>query len=265
LPFDHATLYWAILITAFVSIGLWETFQPCRENAASTPRRWLLHFALRLTVNILSRFLIPATALLTAISIPADRWGLLNSASIPFPIRFTAAFLLLDLVHYCQHYIFHSVPFLWRVHQVHHADPDFDLTTGLRFHPVESLLAQGSSLAVVAAVAPPAEAVLAIELGTMVQNLFAHANVTLPGWLDSPVRKVLITPNMHRVHHSMDVLEQNTNYGTILPFWDRLFGTYRHASAAPEQTMRVGLEGMDTQSALSFFQQIALPFRRPNR
>jgi len=128
---------------------------------------------------------------------------------------------LLDLLRYGQHYVYHAVPLLWRIHQVHHADPDFDWSTSLRFHPVEALLTHGIYLAMIALLALPALALLCVELAHVLQDVFVHANVAVPGWIDNGLRRWLITPDMHRIHHSDEFSEQNTNFGFLFPWWDR--------------------------------------------
>jgi sterol desaturase/sphingolipid hydroxylase (fatty acid hydroxylase superfamily) len=168
---------------------------------------------------------------------------------------------LLDLLRYGQHYVYHAVPVLWRIHQVHHADPDYDWSTSLRFHPGEVLLTQGIYLAVIAVLAPPAMAVLCLEFADVVENIFVHANVAVPGWIDNRLRRWLVTPDMHRIHHSDEFSEQNSNFGVVFPWWDRLFRTYRQEPAGGHVNMRVGLHEVDVRQGVSLIGMLALPFR----
>jgi sterol desaturase/sphingolipid hydroxylase (fatty acid hydroxylase superfamily) len=189
----------------------------------------------------------------------ASHHGLLNRQTIPFAIRCIIAVLLLDLLRYGQHYMYHAAAVLWRVHQVHHADPDYDWSTSLRFHPGEVLLSQGIYLAAIVILGPPAAAVFFLELADVTQNIFVHANVALPLWIDARLRRLLITPDMHRIHHSGDQSDQNSNFGTIFPWWDKLFGTYRKEALAGDK-MQVGLREVTIQQGVSLFGMLALPF-----
>ncbi|HET9700669.1 MAG TPA: sterol desaturase family protein, partial [Burkholderiales bacterium] len=145
---------------------------------------------------------------------------------------------------YLQHVMFHAVPVLWRLHRVHHADPDFDVTTGARFHPIEILLSMLIKLAVIALLGAPAVAVLAFEILLNAAAMFNHANVRLPDGVDRILRWFLVTPDMHRIHHSMEVAEANSNFGFNLPWWDRLFATYREAARLPQERMVIGVQGL---------------------
>ena len=199
--------------------------------------------------------------MVVASAVTSSHYGLLNRQSVPFWIRCLLAVLLIDLMHWGQHYAYHAVSFLWRVHQVHHSDPDYDWSTGLRFHPLEAMITQGSYLAVIALVAPPAAAVLGFELADVVVNIFVHANITLPGWMDNLIRRILITPDMHRIHHSDEFREQNTNFGVIFSCWDRLFGTYLQDPARGHAQMGVGLPEVSVEQGASVWNMLAMPFQ----
>jgi len=170
------------------------------------------------------------------------------------------AVLLLDLVKYAIHRTYHSVPFLWRVHQVHHSDPDFDVSTAVRAHPIEMIFTQGGYLAAVAILAPPVLAVLVAELASCFQSFFNHANASLPGWVEKPLRFLLITPDMHRIHHSEEVEEQYMNLGDIFPWWDHLFRTYLAAPAAGQDGMIPGLKGFQNEGSLGLAFMLRQPF-----
>jgi sterol desaturase/sphingolipid hydroxylase (fatty acid hydroxylase superfamily) len=170
------------------------------------------------------------------------------------------ALLLLDFVKYATHWTYHSVPFLWRVHQVHHSDPDFDVSTGTRVHPIEVVLTQGVYLGVIAIFAPPVLGVLIAELAGAFQSFFGHANASLPGWMEKPLRVLFVTPDMHRIHHSEEVVEQFRNLGEIFPWWDRLFRTYLAAPAAGQDAMVVGLKGYQNNGSLGVAFMLKQPF-----
>lgn len=252
---------WALLLLAFVIFAMWETYRPRRALVASTARRWSSHAILWFLGNVSAGWIYRASALVVASAAAANRYGLLNREAVPYSVRCVIAVLLLDLLRYGQHCLYHAVPVLWRIHQVHHADPDYDWSTSLRFHPGEVLLTQGIYLVVIALVAPPALAVLCLELADVVVNIFVHANVSVPPWIDAGLRRFLNTPDMHRIHHSDEQSEQSTNFGVVFPWWDRLFGTYRPQPAAGHDNMGVGLREIDMKQGVSLIGMLALPFR----
>ena len=205
----------------------------------------------------------PLGATMVAVLVSKSPYGLLNGPLTPFALRFVLAVILLDLLRYGVHYLFHRIPVLWRIHQVHHSDPDFDLTTGVRNHPAEVFLIQGAYLATVALTAPPPIAVLAVGLATAVQNLFSHANLNLPRWIERPLRYFLITPDVHRIHHSDQYEEQKTNFGFLFPYWDRLFRTYCSAPAVEHEEMGIGLQGFQDDRSMNPLHLLAMPFCVP--
>lgn len=257
----RASLERGALLVAFVIFAVWETHRPRRALIAPTGRRWTHHAILGLLINSPLALIFPASAVAVAVAARGSSYGILNRAALPMWVQATAAILLLDLLRYTQHRIYHAIPLLWRIHRVHHADCDYDWSTSLVFHPGEALLTQGSYLAVIAVLAPPPLAVLALELVTIVQNIFEHANVALPSGIDSRLRRVLITPDTHRIHHSEELAEQNTNFGTIFPWWDQVFGTYRRDAARPPDQMGIGLREFSDPRGLSVIKLLALPFR----
>ncbi|HEV2548900.1 MAG TPA: sterol desaturase family protein [Stellaceae bacterium] len=190
-------------------------------------------------------------------------WGLLNSLDLPPSIKIAVAFVLLDFAIYLQHVMFHAVPALWRLHRMHHADLDFDVTTGARFHPIEILLSMGLKLGVVAALGAPAVAVLVFEVALNATAMFNHGNVGLPDWLDRVLRWIVVTPDMHRVHHSAVPNETNSNFGFNLPWWDRLLGTYRAQPAAGHQDMTIGLDTFRDPGQLRLDRMLVQPFIGP--
>ncbi len=216
---------------------------------------------LGLLVNSPANWIYPATAVAVAVAAGASSYGLLNRPWLPFWLRCIASFLLLDLMRYGQHRLYHAIPLLWRIHRVHHSDPDLDCSSGFLFHPGEYLLTQGSYLAMVAILAPPPVAVAVLEFVVIAQNVFTHGNISLPAPLDALLRRVWITPDMHRIHHSEEIAEQNANFGTVFPWWDLLFRTYLRDPAAGQQQMAVGLRELRGQRSLNIWHMLALPFR----
>ena len=219
----------------------WEALEPWRRYARSWDRR-LSNLGLAAVSALLLRFAMPVLATGAALWAAEAEVGLFHRVNAPAWFAGLVAFLALDLAIWAQHVAFHKVPWLWRLHRVHHSDTEVDTTTGLRFHPVEILISMAWKIGVVVAVGAPAGAVVVFEVVLNATSLFNHGNVTLPGRLDSLLRLILVTPHMHRVHHSAVPRETDSNYGFNLPWWDRLFGTYRRTPAAGEAGMTIGLE-----------------------
>ena len=225
----------------FVVMAIWEWWLPRREQRLGRGFRWANNLSLMLIGTVLVRILFPVVATEYAVLVQAKGWGLFNVLALPGWLTLMVSFLVLDLVIYLQHVMFHIVPVFWRVHRVHHADMDFDVTTGVRFHPVEILLSMMIKLGVVALIGPPVLAVLAFEIILNGTSIFNHSNARIPVKLDRWLRWLVVTPDMHRVHHSVIRTETNSNFGFNLPWWDRLFGTYRSQPAAGHRGMTIGL------------------------
>lgn len=230
-----------VFIAVFVGIALWETIAPRRGLRMSKRLRWTAHLGVAALNTFLLRLLFPAAAV-GAAAVAADRgWGVLDLLNLPAWAAVPLSVVLLDLAIYLQHVVFHAVPMLWRLHRVHHADLDFDVTTGLRFHPIEMILSMLFKLPVVVALGPPVLAVLIFEVLLNATSLFNHGNVRLPAAGDRVLRAVIVTPDMHRVHHSVIRRETNSNFGFCLSWWDRLFGTYRAQPVAGHEGMTIGI------------------------
>lgn len=223
-------------------MAAWETLAPRRRRTVSRWTRWPGNLGVVVLNTLALRFTLPLAAVGLAALAEERGWGLLNNVGIPIWAKIVIAFLLLDLAIYLQHVMFHAVPTLWRLHRMHHADLDFDVTTGARFHPIEILLSMGLKLAVVAALGAPPVAVLVFEIVLNATSMFNHANLRLPARVDRVLRWIVVTPDMHRVHHSIVVDETNSNFGFNLPWWDRLLGTYRAQPAAGHEGMTIGLD-----------------------
>lgn len=240
-------------------MALWEALAPRRPVADKVGRR-ASNLALLALGALALRLVAPLGAVGVALVAEEHGWGLFNNVALPGWLAGLLAVVALDLVVYLQHVAFHALPLLWRVHRVHHADLDFDVTTGVRFHVAEVLLSLGIKAAAVVALGAPATAVLAFEVILNAGSLFTHGNVRLPAWLDRALRWVLVTPDMHRVHHSADRRETNTNFGFSLAWWDYLFGTYRERPARGHAGMALGVEQVrDARKAGRLHWMLALP------
>ena len=245
----------------FAAMAAWELLAPRREQKLARGTRWPGNIGVVVLDTVLVRLVLPTTAVGLALVAEARGWGLFNAFGVPMWASVPAAVIALDLAIYLQHVLFHAVPALWRLHRVHHADLEVDVTTGTRFHPIEILLSMGLKLGVVAALGAPALAVLAFEALLSATSLFNHSNVRVSAGLDRVLRWVVVTPDMHRVHHSVAVRETNSNFGFNLPWWDRLFGTYRDQPAAGHETMTVGIEQFRDPAEQRLDRMLTQPFR----
>lgn len=256
-----------IRLTAFLGVlaamALWEVAAPRRRRDIPRVIRWTNNLALVAMDTAILRLTFPVLAVGLAVMAEERGWGLFNNLDIPVWVAALVSMLLLDLAIYLQHVMFHAVPALWRLHRMHHADLDFDATTGLRFHPVEILISMAIKLAVVAALGPPAFAVLLFEVILNGTSLFNHANISIPTPIDRWLRWILVTPDMHRVHHSIDPRETNSNYGFNLPWWDRLLGTYVAQPAKGHTGMDIGIEQFRTTRDLWIDRMLVQPLRGP--
>lgn len=253
----------AAFLGVLAAMALWEVAAPRRRRDIPRLVRWTNNLALVVLDTAILRLTFPIVAVGLAVMAEERSWGILNNIDVPAWLAITLSMLLLDLAIYLQHVMFHAVPGLWRLHRMHHADLDFDTTTGLRFHPVEILLSMGIKLAVVAALGPPAVAVLMFEVVLNAAALFNHANLSLPRRVDRVLRWFLVTPDMHRVHHSVDPREANSNFGFSLPWWDRLLGTYVAQPAKGHEGMDIGLERFRTTRDLWLDRMLLQPLRGP--
>lgn len=243
----------------------WEVLAPRRPQAVGRVTRWPGNLGIVVLDSLAVRLLFPTAAVGTALLAESRGWGLLHAIEAPAWLAVPAAVLILDLVIYLQHVLFHAVPALWRLHRMHHADLEFDTTTGLRFHPVEIVLSMLLKLAVVAALGAPAVAVLLFEVLLNASSMFNHGNVRLPLALDRMLRWLVVTPDMHRVHHSVLPRETNSNFGFNLACWDRLFGTYRDQPAAGHDAMTIGIGQFRDARELRLDRMLLQPFRDDDR
>ncbi len=241
-------------------VGILELIAPRRKLTTSKGSRWFANLTITFTNMGLSRLLFPILPVGLAVLCKERGWGLLNNVHLPAWTDVAIGVVVLDCTIYLQHVMFHSVPVLRLLHRMHHADLDFDVTTGLRFHPVEIMMSMGVKLAVVAALGAPATAVIIFEVLLNGTAMFNHGNLRLPGGLDRVLRLVVVTPDMHRVHHSVVIREANSNFGFNLPWWDRLFGTYKPEPEAGHEGMTIGLSRYRDPKRLTLPWMLAMPF-----
>ena len=243
------------------AMALWETLAPRRALNVSRPLRWANNLGLVLLDSLVLRLVFPVAAVGMAGFAAARGWGLFNYVALPGWLVVLASLLSLDLVIYLQHVMLHAIPALWRLHRVHHADLDFDVTTGLRFHPIEILLSMLIKFAAIAVLGPPVLAVVVFEVLLNATAMFNHGNVRLPLAVDRLLRWLVVTPDMHRVHHSWEDDETNSNFGFNLPWWDRLFGTYRAQPRAGHMDMTIGIRSFrDRRHCVWLSGLLAMPF-----
>ncbi len=241
-------------------MALWEALAPRRRIVAVKSQRWFSNLALVVLNSVLVRFLLPLGVVETAVLAQNRSWGIFQNVSVSDWLAVPLSIIALDFAIYLQHVMFHSVPLLWRLHMIHHADLDMDVTTGIRFHTVEILLSTGIKMAAVVVLGAPPLAVILFEIFLNATSMFSHGNVRLPRGLDRWLRLVVVTPDMHRVHHSTIVTETNSNFGFNLPWWDFLFGTYRRQPAAGHEAMTIGLAHLQDERVERLPWMLALPF-----
>lgn len=245
-------------------MGLWERLFPTRRPVVSKPLRWASNLGMVMLSTLLLRALFPLAAVGFAGVAASQGWGVFNILDLPGWLVILLSVMILDLTIYLQHVMFHALPVLWRLHRVHHADRDFDTTTGLRFHPIEIFLSMGIKISAIALIGAPPVAVLLFEILLNATAMFNHGNVSLPAFLDRMMRMVVVTPDMHRVHHSVIPRETNSNYGFNLPWWDYLCGTYRAQPAKGHLGMTIGLSEYQTTIRVAQLPwMLALPFWNP--
>ena len=239
---------------------VWEVLAPRRRQEIGRIRRWPNNLGIVVLNTVLVRLSFPVAAIGMAALAEAQGWGLFHALDAAAWLIVAASVVALDLAIYLQHVMFHAVPVLWRLHRMHHADLEFDVTTGLRFHPIEILLSMGLKLGVVAALGTPAVAVLIFEVLLNATSMFNHGNVRLPARLDRMLRWTVVTPEMHRVHHSIVPRETNSNFGFNLPWWDRLFGTYCAQPTGGHEKMTIGIEQFRDPRELRLDRMLLQPF-----
>lgn len=242
-------------------IGIWEMIAPRRALTVSKGIRWANNLGLVFFNSFVTRLIFPAAAIGVAGFAAENGWGLLNYYDVPFAVAVVVSVIAMDFIIYLQHVMVHAVPVLWRLHRVHHADLDFDVTTGSRFHTIEIIVSLLIKFATIVVLGPPVVAVVIFEVLLNATAMFNHGNVRLPLAIDRVLRLILVTPDMHRVHHSVEDDEANSNFGFCLTWWDRLFGTYRSQPRAGHEGMTIGIHKYRTTKLVSWLPgMLALPF-----
>ena len=250
-------------ISVLVVMMIWEACLPNRVSPVAKSKRWLSNFFLVFCGALVGRLFVPAGLAVAAIFAAQQQFGLLNLIDLPQWAAVGLAVVLLDCLIYWQHRLFHKIPILWRLHRVHHADPHLDASTGLRFHPIEialSLLVKTLGILLLGA---PIEAVLLFEIILNASSIFNHSNIKLPSWLEWPLRKLIVTQAMHRIHHSQVVKETNSNFSFNLSVWDRLFGSYCHQAKAGDEGLILGLKEYNNEANNTGIGTVLMmPFRK---
>ena len=261
---NEAIIRLSVFLGLFTIFAVTEALVPRRPRSQPRSRRWFTNWGIVILDTLTLRLLalaVPLLAVGAAIDAQANGWGLMQTLDAPLWLKVIVTVLVFDFAIWAQHLITHKVPILWRIHRVHHADRDIDVTTAIRFHPVEIALSMLLKIGLVYLLGPPAIGIVLFEIILNGTAMFNHANIRLPLWLDAIVRQVLVTPDMHRVHHSVHRYEHDSNYGFSLSIWDRMFGTYIPQPEAGHDDMTVGLEWQDDRpSKLGW--SLGLPFRR---
>jgi len=252
-----------VFLVSFVIMAGWEVRRPRRPLSQPKGKRWSVNLAITFIDMAFVRFTIGAAAVSTAVYARTGGWGLLNSVDVPSVLSFIITITVLDMAIYLQHVISHALPIFWRLHRVHHSDLDYDVTTGLRFHPFEIFVSMVYKSALAAALGANPWGMVVFEIILNSSSQFNHGNVQMPQSLDRILRLFIVTPDMHRVHHSWEVKETNSNFGFFFPWWDRLFGTYRDQPDDGHTEMTIGLTDYRVQEKLGLWQLLYLPFLKP--
>lgn len=257
---NEAAIRLAFFVGIFVLVALAEVFAPRRPLTTSKKKRWVANIGIILVDTALLRLLFPVTAVGMALFVGQRGWGLFNVTALPYWLEVVLSAILFDFVIYLQHVLFHAVPTLWRLHMMHHADMDLDLTTGTRFHPVEIYVSMGIKVSAILVLGAPALGVILFEILLNGTAMFNHGNLRIPLGIDRVLRLLVVTPDMHRVHHSVFPSETNSNFGFAMPWWDRILGTYRPQPSKGHEAMTIGLSQFRDPSRLTLGALLLLPF-----
>ncbi len=259
---NELTIRLSVFFGVLTIMGVWETIAPCRQLITSRPLHWLNNLGIVFLNSLVLRLLFPTAAVGMASFANAQGWGVFNYIEFPFWLSVLLCVIFLDFIIYLQHVLVHAVPALWRLHRVHHADMDYDVTTGARFHPLEIIISMLIKLATIIVLGPPVIAVIIFEVLLNATAMFNHSNISLPKGVDNILRLFIVTPDMHRVHHSVEDDEANSNFGFNLTWWDRLFGTYRSQPRQGQTGMTIGIHGFrDPKDVSRLPGMLLLPFK----
>ncbi len=260
-PQNEAMIRLGAFLGVLGTMIAWEWIAAKRARPATRTRRWPGNLGVAVLDTIVTRVIAPTGAVGFAMLAHARGWGLLAHTEWPAELEVLLAVLVLDLAIYAQHYLFHHVPMFWRLHRMHHADVDVDVTTGARFHPFEILMSLGLKFVVIVALGAPALSVLIFEVLLNATAMFNHSNVRVPPAVERLLRLLIVTPDMHRIHHSVLRRETDSNFGFNLPWWDKLFGTYRKEPEAGHQDMTLGLDEFREAGEQRLDRMLTQPFR----
>ena len=255
------SVFWCV----FLLVSLWEYVPPKRDLQIKKSTRWIRNISLIIISNLAVRLLVPITAASVALYAEQHRIGLWYLLSIPLPAATIISVILLDLLIYTQHILFHHIPLFWRIHKVHHIDQDIDITTGLRFHPIEITLSALIKCSIVLLLGVPLMAIILFEILLNAMSMLSHANISLASRFDKYLRFFIVTPDMHRIHHSVLKDETNSNYGFNLSCWDRLFKTYKDQPKLGHLQMNIGLDEFQDENKTTLFDIIMIPFRNKKK
>ncbi len=244
----------------FTLFTLWEIASPKRKLLELRRFRWINNFGLIIISSILLRFIFPTAAVGVALLAENNQWGFLYNFGLPFPLHFALAFILMDLSVYLQHVMFHSLPLFWRFHRVHHSDLDCDVTTGLRFHPFEMVISILIKFITIASIGAPVIAVIIFEIILNAAAMYTHSNIKIAKSIEPFLRWFIVTPDMHRIHHSLNVNETNSNFSFFISLWDRFFGTYLKQPEKGHKNMKIGLRNFRKGKWQNLRWLIYLPF-----
>ena len=256
---SETSLGFYILLAGFGGVATWEGLHPLRSPSLSTSLRWRHNFLWFVLNGFFLHWVLPASAIGWSLLSAKQGWGFLSNPELPVWLGLGLGILALDLTAYIAHVLLHKSTLLWRLHAVHHSDVDFDCTTGFRFHPLEGLFASAVKLTVIASLGVPPLAVAVYETWLGLQNLYGHANARFPARLEKVLRHLVITPDLHRIHHSVRIDESNRNFGIVLPWWDRLFRTYQADPHDGHAGMQTGLDWRREEGG--FPELFFLPFK----
>lgn len=257
----EALIRFGVFLGMLLIMVCWEFWRPTRQPSLSRQQRWPVNLGLSALNTVLLRFSIGSLAWLAALWAHDHQWGLFNQLRVSEEQAMVLSLFILDLGVYAQHVATHRYSWLWRLHQVHHCDLDFDTTTAVRFHPLEIVLSMVYKILLIIALGVPSTAVIAFELILSSCALFNHGNVSLPPQWEKFFRYLIITPDLHRIHHSSVQQETDSNYGFSISCWDRIFKTYRNLASMPPAAMEIGLQNYRDNRELGFMQLLMLPFR----
>lgn len=240
--FHESSIRLFFFLSILSVMALYELWKPKRSLTAPKLNRWLNNLTIVSLNTLIIRLIFSTATVGVAYFVETNRWGFFSYYHLPFWITFIGSIILLDLAIYWQHRVMHAIPLLWRIHRVHHADLDIDVTTGIRFHPIEIVLSMLFKFFIILLFGIPVIAIIIFEITLNATSLFSHSNIQLPPPLDRLLRRVIVTPDMHRVHHSIDLSESNRNFGFNLSCWDRWFRTYQDQPHAGHQKMTIGIK-----------------------